>query len=63
MLRQHEEEVKLRAPLNLDPGHAVFVNDRLDDVVLSDPPVGGDLSLLLLLAGGSDSSGVGLGHR
>ena len=63
MLRQHEEEVKLRAPLKLDPGHAVVVNHRLDNVVVLDLPHCGDLCLLLLLAGGSDSGGVGLGHR
>ena len=30
----HEEEVKLRAPLKLDPGDTVVVNHRLDDVVV-----------------------------
>ena len=50
MLRQHEEEVKLRAPLKLDPGHAVVVNHRLDDVIFLDLPHCGDLCLLLLFA-------------
>lgn len=63
MLRQHKKEVKLGAPLQLDPGHAVVVNHRLDDVVLTDLPHGGDLCLLLLLSGRSDSGGVGFGHR
>ena len=63
MLRQHKKEVKLGAPLQLDPGHAVVVNHRLDDVVLTDLPHCGDLCLLLLLSGRNDSGGVGFGHR
>jgi len=62
MLRQHEEEVKLRAPLKLDPGHTVVVNHRLDDVVFLDLPHCGDLCLLLLLSGGSVDGLVGVAH-
>jgi len=62
MLRQHEEEVKLRAPLKLDPGHTVVVNHRLDNVVVLDLPHGWDRGLLLILSGGSVDGLVGLGH-
>ena len=62
MLRQHEEEVKLWAPLKQDPGHAVVVNHRLDDVVFLDLPHCGDLCLLLVLAAGSVDGLVGVGH-
>jgi len=50
MLRQHEEEVKLRAPLKQDPGHVVVVNHRRNDVIFFDLPHCGDLCLLLLFA-------------
>ena len=58
MLREHEKEVKLRAPLKLDPGHAVVVNHRLNDVVFLDLPHCGDRGLLLILSG-RNSDGVG----
>lgn len=62
MLRQREEEVKLRAPLKLDPSHAVVVNHRLDDVVVADLPHGWDGGLCLILAGGSADGLAGFGH-
>jgi len=62
MLREHEEEVKLRAPLKLDPGHTVFVNHRLNDVVFLDLPHCGDRGLLLFLSGGSCDGAGGVGH-
>ena len=63
MLRQREEEVKLRAPLKLDPGDAVVVNHRLDDVVVLDLPHGWDGGLCLILRGGSCDGLVGVAHR
>ena len=62
VLRQHEEEVQLRAPLKLDPGNTVIVNDKIDDVVVLDPPASGDLGLLLILSGRSRHGAVGFGH-
>ena len=62
MLREHEEEVKLGAPLKLDPGHAVVVNHRLDDVVFLDLPHCGDRGLLLILSGRSSDGVGGVAH-
>ena len=57
-----EEEVKLGAPLKLDPGHAVVVNHRLDDVVFLDLPHCGDRGLLLILSGRSSDGVGGVAH-
>lgn len=62
MLRQREEQVKLGSPLDLDPGDAVVVNHCLDDVVILQSPLRGDLCLLLFLSGRSRDGVGGLGH-
>ena len=62
MLREHEEKVKLGAPLKLDPGHAVVINHRLDDVVFLDLPHCGNRGLQLLRSGRSRHGVVGFGH-
>lgn len=60
-VRYVEEQVKLLAPLDLDPRLACVINDGLDDVVLLDLPHLRNGSLLLFL-GGRSGSGLDVGH-